>query len=404
MQIKSEQDEPLHLTYCTNVHPGDSLEHAVKVLSQYAPLAHAKAPEGCKHMPVAWGLFLGRNALNHIDGDPTSVTTLANALTKNRAHALTMNAFPMAGFQDEVVKQRVYRPDWHDAARVRHTIRAARLLAQLPTASSYQSISTMPGSFKAFGAADLPQIVHHLAQVAQELSRIKAETGRQIILAVEPEPGCTFETIDEWVRFFEDHLIPAAASRTKGHERIEDSAVREHIGTCYDCCHQSVEYEDPVAALGKLKSAGISIAKVQLSTALRLEEPARNPDALRRLSTFDEPKYLHQVGACNRHGDIEMFNDLSEYLEQAIERDDQSCRVHFHVPIFESGLSDGLATTRPDLEAILQEIRRGSVTEHAEIETYSFDVLPTGPDRSETLSLGECLSREYSFALDQLTT
>src|SRR5205807_10412426 len=61
----------------------------------------------------------------------------------------------------------------------------------------------------------------------------------------------------------------------------------EHLGVCFDCCHQAVLGEDLVASLRTLRGAGVPIGKIHLSSAI--EGP---PAALR---AFDEPRYLHQV-------------------------------------------------------------------------------------------------------------
>ena len=48
-------------------------------------------------------------------------------------------------------------------------------------------------------------------------------------------------------------------------------------------------------------------------------------------------------------------------------------RTHFHVPLCWPGDAE-LGTTRPDLEAGLAALARA--TDHLEVETYTFDVLP----------------------------
>lgn len=398
MQLRAEHSEPLHLTYCTNVHRGDTLSNAMDLLPRFAPLVKSVAPS--QQNRIAWGLFLGCDTVKEMDSSSSLTNELSTCMEQNGTYALTMNAFPMSGFHEAVVKRGVYQPDWHQTDRVQHTLRTGRILANLPTRSSYQSISTMPGSFKAFGEADLPAIAHNLVTVAQEFARIESETGRRVVLAVEPEPGCTFETTDEWITFFKDHLLPAATAACKQHDVISEELIRRHIGICFDCCHQSVEFEDVADSLRQLISEGVSVAKIQLSTALRCENPARSPEAIHRLTSFDEPRYLHQVGAQARDGSITVFEDLSEYLQIAHSRDDASCRVHFHVPIFEADLNDGLQTTRPDLEAVFRLIQSEPITEHLEIETYSFDVLPNADGEARLLS--ENIAQEYRFALSLL--
>src|SRR5690606_20012723 len=96
-------------------------------------------------------------------------------------------------------------------------------------------------------------------------------TGRTIRLAIEPEPFCVLETTPETLRFF---------SRLR--ERAADSGVLEiaerHLGVCYDVCHQAVEYEDIVASIGQLASAGIRINKLHITCALQLDRPDENTE------------------------------------------------------------------------------------------------------------------------------
>ena len=73
------------------------------------------------------------------------------------------------------------------------------------------------------------------------LARVRDRNGALIRLALEPEPHCILETIDETVGFFERMAFPASLS--------------EHIAVCFDCCHQAVEFEGPAECLERLASA-----------------------------------------------------------------------------------------------------------------------------------------------------
>ena len=89
---------------------------------------------------------------------------------------------------------------------------------------------------------------------AAGLHRLRERTGRTVSLALEPEPCCHMETLDETVRFFERHLFAAPAvaafGRLAGLGRGEsEAALRRHLGVCFDACHMAVEFEDAAAAL-----------------------------------------------------------------------------------------------------------------------------------------------------------
>src|ERR1700730_7104501 len=133
---------------------------------------------------------------------------------------------------------------------------------------------------------------------AAHLAHLRLEHGRTISLALEPEPCCFLETIEETVAFFEGHLFarPATArmSELTGLGRSEaEEALRRHLGVCYDLCHGAVEFEDADASLRRLEDAGIRIGKVQVTAGLRLPRITREVADL--LRPFDDAVYLHQV-------------------------------------------------------------------------------------------------------------
>jgi hypothetical protein len=64
------------------------------------------------------------------------------------------------------------------------------------------------------------------------------------------------------------------------------------------------------------------------------------------------------------------------------------------VPLFAEDFG-GLRSTR---EAIRETLRAKPATSHFEIETYTWSVLPAGL----RVGLGESISREYAWALDEL--
>ncbi len=95
----------------------------------------------------------------------------------------------------------------------------------------------------------------------------------------------------------------------------------EHIRVCFDCCHVSVEYEDPRVALERYQRAGIRIGRVQFSSALDVPWPADSAEAARiarRLTPFADPVYLHQVVE-RRGAHQRQFPDLDDALRATSE-------------------------------------------------------------------------------------
>src|SRR6185369_11278348 len=161
------------------------------------------------------------------------------------------------------------------------------------------SISTLPLAFKPF--AHTPehrgQCVEQLLSAADALARLRDETGRVVRLAIEPEPFCLLETTPETIRFFEELRRRASDSR-----QLE--AAREHLGVCYDVCHQAVEFEDIPRSIRDLTAAGIRMNKVHITCAVQLDAPRDNLAARQALAHYAEERYLHQTFARSSAGTI----------------------------------------------------------------------------------------------------
>jgi sugar phosphate isomerase/epimerase len=239
--------------------------------------------------------------------------------------------------------------------------------------------------------------VRNLADVALAMHRAREERGCRLHLDIEPEPDCVLETTDETIAFFQRRLLSEGVQLLApdvGGAGPAERVLREHVRVCFDCCHVSVEHEDPLAALHRLSAAGIAVGRVQLSSALRVDMP-RDPQGAAavsaRLSPFADATYLHQV-IC-RHDDqrLEHAADLDDALAA---RTPGEWRVHFHVPLFRDDF-DGLRSTQLDVRRVLEEARRSPFTHHLEIETYTWDVLPA-PLKVDLL---DSIAREYEWVL-----
>ncbi len=146
--------------------------------------------------------------------------------------------------------------------------------------------------------------------------------------------------------------------------------------------------------------------------------------------TFDEPVYLHQVGAVDRSGDVVFRSaDLGEFL--ALSGEEMAgfaeARVHFHVPIFSAGLGaaglgsrvsglgsgtknsgDNLGAETPDpspqtlplgttsdlIAPALREALAGNHTNLFVVETYTWKLLEGAPGAAATTAEG--IARELA--------
>lgn len=380
-----------HLGYCTNVHPYGSLDGLIEALrTQAGPLRERLAASGrlAADAPLGVGLWLPDTVATAVATDPTA---LRGALRAQGLYAFTVNAFPFGDFHGAVVKDAVFRPSWAELERVDYTLRAAEALAALLPEGVTGSVSTHTGAYKPWGpeADDHQAIAAGFRAAAAGLAELEARRGRRIVLALEPEPLSTLETTEEVLSFFERHL--------------QGDVERRHLGLCYDACHQAVEFEDPAASLQALADADIALAKVQLSSAIRVPDPAADAASL---APFAEDRWFHQVIARAPDGALRRWPDLPAALADPGAAAAGEWRIHFHVPLFAPDL-DGegrLATTRPDLAAVLHWLSENGSLAPLEIETYSFGMIPAERRAAMGASdLLDCLALEFEWVLTELS-
>jgi hypothetical protein len=388
-----------HLTYCTNIHAGETWPDIRANLESFLPpIKRQVSPEA----PMGVGLRLSGIAADAL-AEPEALDELRAFLAREGLYVFTINAFPYGPFHGTRVKEEVYQPDWMTPERLRFTNLAADILASLLPEGVEGSVSTVPGTFKPLAAA--PDASERMAEAmvrhAVHLVGIVRGTGRRVALAVEPEPCCFLETIEETVAFWRDYLLAAPARQllcglTGLDEREADAALRRHLGVCYDVCHAAVEFEDPAGSLAALAEAGIRVTKLQLSSALRL--PKVGPDAETLLRPFDEGVYLHQTVE-QRDGEIVRHVDLGPALSalRAGEAGGE-WRVHCHVPVFLDRFGP-LHSTRDFLKAVLAICRERPVSDHLEVETYTWDVLPA---EHKGASKAEAIARELLWVKEGL--
>ena len=395
----------VHLTYCSNIHPGESWAEVRANLARHAVAVRDRVqPEG----DFGIGLRLSARAAAELS-DATALAELVDFLARERMYVFTLNGFPYGTFHGARVKEGVYLPDWRDPERLRYTNQLADLLAaMLPPARPGEtaiegSVSTVPGAFKPAlgGPGDVAQMVEHLLVHVAHLVALRTRTGRVVALALEPEPHCFLETVAEVVAFFAEALHGAAAVQrlmdiTGLDEAAAACALHAHLGVCLDLCHAAVEFEDAAGCVGQLRAAGIRVLKMQISAGLRL--PTLDAAALHALRRFDDPVYLHQVVQRSAAG-LQRFADLPDALAGLPGTNEAAeWRVHFHVPIFLGELAP-FSSTQPFVREVLALHRVQPVSAHLEVETYTWDVLPE-PFRSG--SVDEAVARELAWVRAEL--
>ncbi len=393
-----------HLTYCTNIHPGETWPEVRAVLQRYLPeVKRDIAPD----RDLGVGLRLSGAAAYALQ-QRANFEELCTLLRANGLYVFTINGFPYGTFHGKRVKEDVYLPDWQDDERLRYTnVLAGLLAALLPDDSALEgSVSTVPGAFKprASSPAARTRIAQQLLRHVAHLVRLRERTGRTIALALEPEPCCLLETIDETIDFFDQYLFAPTALRelaalTGLQSNTADEALRRHLGICLDLCHAAVEFEDPEEIVPRLQHAGIRIIKMQISAGLRVAEVSTNTEQL--LKPFDDEVYLHQV--IERAGSqLTRYVDLSEAFaglaNGANGKAAREWRIHFHVPIFLEDLGE-FSSTQSFVRTMLKQHRAQPISAHLEVETYTWSVLP---ERYRQQDIVPAIGRELRWVRSQL--
>ncbi|WP_437190715.1 metabolite traffic protein EboE [Planctomicrobium sp. SH527] len=358
----------LPLSYCTNVHPGITVDAVLAGLQEHT--VEAARIFGKR---LAAGLWLSSPVINELNSSNGGIERLQAVLADNQLICYTLNSFPFGDFHSERVKEQVYLPDWSNPERLKYTTQCASVLAQLMPVGVEGSLSTVPLGFKErqYPADFRQQCIAQLLELARFLDDMHDESGQVIRLAIEPEPCCVLETTPETLAFF-DQLFAAAESAG-----LLD-AVQRHVGVCYDICHQAVEFEDIPESIRQLAAAEIRINKVHITCAVELNCVQGNELGRKQLEGFVEPRYLHQVFAKQKTGGIVSVTDLTKELcERPSAEFEQASdwRIHFHVPVHIEELG-ALRTTRHELKPALQAVSDLVYAPHLEVETYTWGVSP----------------------------
>jgi hypothetical protein len=285
----------------------------------------------------------------------------------------------------------------------------AQILDHLLPPGANGSISTVPIGWPhcPWHAEEFRLAADNLLEVARFLDHIAQHSGREILLAIEPEPGCILNTAEEMVEFFQHYLFSGPDARI----------AQRYLTVCHDVCHSGVMFEPQTEALELYRKNGIRIGKVQLSSAVHVAwdsvvgHPELQSAMLEQLRGFNEPKYLHQTTCADEHG---RRRKLSQDLPQAIDTwitDGQypqhPWRVHFHVPIY-LGQFGALDTTQSDLVAACHYLQEHGKTPcegadwfsgHYEVETYAWTVLPS---ELQHTNLADGIAQELQYARDIL--
>ena len=404
MQLQHKNGSDFHLTYCSNIHAGESLRAVLDNIKQHIPLVRQALNSDHKFGDDKFGLGLRLSAQAAKDlANTEAQQELQQILDEQRCYIFTINGFPYGPFHGTRVKEEVYLPDWKDEERLRYTNQLADLFAIFLDSKQIGSISTVPGAFKENVKTEQDRLTMTRLFVCHcaHLARLEELTGKSINLALEPEPCCFLETVEESVDFFSNYLYSEFAIQQLQQDLNvdEDKAaqlLRKHLTLCLDLCHAAVEFEHASQCISALRKADITIGKLQISAGLRLQDV--NTKRAESLKPFIDEVYLHQVVE-NHDGTINRYSDLPLAFEKLV--DDglpREWRVHFHVPIFLDNLGE-FSSTRFFISEALKLHTQDPLSSHLEVETYTWDVLPEAYKKQ---SLNDAIARELDWVRGEL--
>ena len=374
MRLWHSDGQTIHLSYCTNVHPGEDLPEIMAQLDTYAAEVRRLVPAD----RLGVGLWLAAPVAAQLAADPDAVARLGRDLDARGLEVVTFNGFPYQSFHAPVVKYAVYQPDWLTRERMDYTVNLARILAGLlPEDAARGSVSTLPLAWRTpWTPQQSTAVRQRLAQLAGQLAAVRAQTGRLVRVAFEPEPGCLVESTAD------------AAAALSG-------ADPEYLGVCLDLAHLACAWEEPAAALARLARAGLPVVKVQVSAALGAERPDE-ADTAAALRGYAEPRFLHQT----RSAAGQAADDLAQALDAHLAG---PWRVHFHVPVH--------AAPQPPLHSTIEVLRTAldvlvggetAVCDHLDVETYTWSVLPPAQRPASPAELAEGIAAELRFTQGEL--
>jgi hypothetical protein len=361
--------------YCSNVHAGQSLETYWAQLKQHAVATRELLGYG-ESLPL--GLWFSERTANELSRDASLLDRFGDWLREQRLAPYTMNGFPQGDFHGPIVKHAVYQPTWLEKSRVEYTRTLIELLHRLLPPGDVGTISTLPIAWgdPRLGHEGYQTAARHLWQLVDVLSTLEQDTGRRIVLCLEPEPGCVLGTSRDVIAFFRDYLDQDARPSNRSVE-----VRKRYLGVCHDICHASVMFEGQPEVIHAYEAAAIAIAKVQVSAAIEVTFPSSSDsigsqEIMAELARFAEDRYLHQTSCRHPDGTISFHEDLKELVtSERMPLPEECWRIHFHVPIFAKSLGR-IGSTQNDIYAWRDAMRFTEQLPHLEVETYAWNVLP----------------------------
>lgn len=355
------------ISYCTNIFQAETWEEIRKSVQTFMPKVRKELrllDSSFDKEFIGLGLRLSAQAAYELVTQKGEIEKFKDWLDSEAFCVETMNGFPYGRFTGDVVKEKVFLPDWTSDERLDYTRNLFEILVQISDSSTL-SVSTLPGSHRFF-YPDKEAMFSRLEAMAIELDKLSQKHGRLCRLGLEPEPFGYFDESNGVIQFFDE------LREFSKHPEL----VQKYLGITYDTCHAAVMRENIEDGLNALSDNGIPLVKVQLTNALVYHQQVDS--ALSELEPFLDKVYFHQA-SIYRKDELQMVHDV-ETLFPAIlkEKPTQAeWRLHYHIPLYAkpewpfADTSEYISTTCRMLK------QNPEWMPHLEVETYTWSVLPT---------------------------
>ncbi|MEO6283562.1 MAG: metabolite traffic protein EboE [Dyadobacter sp.] len=386
-----------HLTYCSNIHPGEKWADHFQSLRENIPYIRQQLASG---QSFGLGLRIANEASIELS-KPEVLLEFKNWLTEQDVYVFVINGFPYGGFHNTVVKDDVHTPDWTTTDRLEYTIRLFNILTELLPEGMHGGVSTPPLTYRLWWKTEADRqlateaATNHVLQLLDKLISIEKETGKLLHLDIEPEPDGMLDNMVDFVNWYRNVLLPKGTIHLSRKYSFSEEQAKEtilkHIQLCYDICHAAVGFENPEEILASLNETGIKVGRIQISSALKVNFSSEKEIKLKAIETFNEPVYLHQVVSRNSDQTKSHYPDLKEALADWNENQEE-WRVHFHVPLFINSYGV-LESTQGDIIKTLALHVENPFSSFLEVETYTWGVLPEDMQKP----IGESIVREIEW-------
>ena len=321
---------PAHLTYCTNIHPGETLGRGPRERSRGTCCGEgARAPPD---RPFGVGLRLSDAAARQLDEPGRARRAPATSSSATASTSSPSTAFPYGALPR--------RP----RSRSGSTGRTGSRTSASPTATAWRAcsrrcfptgvdgtVSTVPGCF-AKPRPPAPTDARRsrasgCSRTRPRSARLREQTGRTIALALEPEPALPARDHRRDGRVLRGAACSAraAVARFAARDRprprgAAEAALRRHLGVCLDACHAAVEFEEPAGAVAAPARRPAS-ASPRCRSAPACASPSRRAAALRGARALRRGRLPAPGGGPQRAGARAAIVDLPEALADARRRD-----------------------------------------------------------------------------------